>query len=132
MTIYPATFSLYTETFGVNNTILFDQMNQSVTLDLSKNTVSITALQFNSSISDLVIVNVTSNGIITQYFVNSSVLYVNFSFCQLIDSITLQSKNTEQLPNILSNLQLILCYISPSRTSSVRKIRRFKTILILF
>lgn len=96
-------------------------MNQSMTLDLSENTVGIIGLHFNSTMSDLVNINITNDDYTIQEFFNLSTISVNFSSCQLISSITFQSKNTELLKNISRDLQLIFCHISTSEIFSVRK-----------
>ena len=128
MVAYPAASSSYINTFGAVSTIYLDEMNHSLTLDLTKNTVNITALRFDSPIPDPMTVNVTVDGNTTQYFLNLSAVYANFSSCELIDAITFQSANMELLRNVSLNIQLILCYISPSMMSSVRNNRKLETI----
>ncbi|CAF1671729.1 unnamed protein product, partial [Adineta ricciae] len=109
---YSVPFSSYTKTFNDNSIISFEQLNQSMTLDLSGNTIGIIGFQFNSTISDLVNINVTNDDNFIQQFVNLSVIYVNLSLCQLVTTITFQSKNVELLKNISRDLQLIICHIS--------------------
>lgn len=92
-----------------------------MTLDLSDNTVGIIGFQLNSTISDLVNINVTNDGNFIQQFVNLSVIHVNLSSCQLITSMTFQSTKVELLKNISRDLQLIFCHVSTSENFCLRR-----------